>query len=81
MDRFDLAGQIFGHGGAVGLVLSVEGVAEGGAAGVEDTGAVLCGDFAAQSAQHGNHAVEGTCRVAGLIAQVGECMKRTIQVG
>ena len=81
MNRFNLLGQIFWHGRTMRFVVTVERVAKGGSASVKNTGAVFCIDIAGQSAQHRDHAVQCTGRVARLVAQVRQCMKGTVQVG
>ena len=84
VDGGDLRAQVVGHGRTGGLVLGVERVAEGRAAGVENTDCVLSLYVFAQGLHHIDHAPDGsgsrTGRVAGNRTEVGHGMVGTVQI-
>ncbi len=80
-ERLDLRGEIVGHRRAVRLVVGVHFVAEGLAFCVENAGAILRREVLAQAPQHVDDAVDGSRGLARLVAQVGQRVKGTVQVG
>jgi hypothetical protein len=80
VDGLDLLAQRVGHGGALGLVFGVPGIAEGGALGVEDAGRVFGRKALAQPLHHGHDAVDGPGRKAVGRPQVGHGVVGAVQV-
>ena len=81
VQRLDLAAQVVRHRGAVSLVVGIEIVAEGLALRVEHAGDIIGRIILLQPAQHGEHAVDRVGRFACRVAQIGQRVKRAIQVG
>ena len=84
VDGLDLAAQIVGHGRARGLVFGVQGIAEGGARGVEHAHGVVGHHLFAQGLHHVDHAANGTggraCGVARYGPQVGHGVEGAVEV-
>ena len=84
VNRLDLGAQIVRHGRAMRLVLGVERITKGGAAGVKNAGGKIGGKVLAQALQHIDHAANGTrgraARVTRHSAQVRHGMKSAVQV-
>ena len=84
VDRLDLAAQVVGHGGALGLVLRIQGIAEGRALGVKDARHVGRRHILAQALQHVDHAANGASGRTGGVArhgaQVGHGVEGTVQI-
>ena len=77
--RFDLRAQVLGHGRPVRLVVGIECVAEGRAAGVQHEGHVVR-LFLQRGAQHVDHAEQGTGRLALRVGERGQRMECAEQV-
>ncbi len=80
VDRRDLGGQVVRHRGAIGLVFRVQVVAESLAFRIEHTGPVLGRTILGQNAQHADEAADRPGRFAPGGAQIGQRMKRAVQV-
>ena len=76
----NLRTQLVGHGRALGFVLGVPSVAEGGAGGIEHTGGMGARKAVAQLLEHGHHAMHGASGLAFGPAQVGHGMKGAVEV-
>ena len=84
VDGGDLGAQVVGHGRALGLVLVVPGIAEGGAMGVEDAGGMAAGaaadDLLTQPLHHRDQTVDGAGGEAVGAPQVRHGVVRPVQV-
>ena len=83
VDRLNLAYQVIGHRRALGLILGVPVIAEGLALGIKDTSLVSyvpCRVVTVEAAQHVQHAIDGPCRLALRVTQVGHGMKGAIKI-
>ncbi|MNQ43593.1 hypothetical protein D3C85_573280 [compost metagenome] len=80
VDGFDLRRQVFGHGRTVRLVLGIQVVPEGLAAGIENTCGILCLMIRYKLAQHIDHAVQRPRGFALRIAQIRHSVESAVQV-
>ena len=84
MDGLYLGTQVIRHGGSVGFVLGVQGIAKGGALGVKHTGGKVGGHVFTQALQHIDHAAYSPSGRAGRVTwhrpQVGHGMKSSVQI-
>ncbi|MNI65250.1 hypothetical protein D3C73_1207450 [compost metagenome] len=80
VDGFDLRRQVFRHGRTVRLVLGIQVVSEGLAAGIENTCGILCLMIRYKLAQHIDHAVQRPRGFALRIAQIRHSVESAVQV-
>ena len=80
VDGLDLCDQVLGHRGAVGLVLGIPLVAEGGALGVEHTHGMFGRHLLTQAPEHVDHAVHGARGFALRTAQVRHGVEGSVEV-
>jgi len=80
VNRLDLSGEVFRHGGPVGFVFGVPVVAESLAFGIKYARAILCIDFAPQAPQHVDHPIQSAGGPAVGASQVRHRMVGPVQV-